>query len=321
MERLKDIVLQVTPRILGFINRDRTSKTYGCCDRYFWHYKLHDIANARFQETCLLLTLLYQHDFEGNIFYKKRKVLDWIFAIIRFWSAKLNKDGSAVEVYPFEKSSCATAFSTLAILEAFEILLNGDDPEREECFQFIETHNLKKTLDKTGTWIARSVNYDVANQTIAAALGLKLMAGLLKNSYFERESEKVLNHLKADFQKCGYFLEYGGFDMGYLSISNSCFAWYCRHMNNNDELKTIISRINDKIKNEIDALGNYDYSQTSRNTQFLYLYGFTINGDDVIQKVLTGIAANKVLTPLWMDDRYCIALAIDYLKTYLDSLS
>ena len=63
----KEIVLSQTPRILGLGDRNESSKTFGCFDRYYWHYKLLDISNARFQESTLLLALLYCNNFNKNI--------------------------------------------------------------------------------------------------------------------------------------------------------------------------------------------------------------------------------------------------------------
>ena len=57
----------------------------------------------------------------------------------------------------------------------------------------------------------------------------------------------------------------------------------------------------------------------SRKTQFIYPYGFAVfEKFSVLQKLENGLERNLILNPTWMDDRYCIAFTLDYLKTVLE---
>jgi hypothetical protein len=309
MEKIREIILLTVPRILGFIDRDSKSNTYGCCDRYFWQYKLTDFSNARFQEACLLLTLLHENNFDGNIYYKNKKVLEWILAIIDFWLKKLNKDGSAIEVYPYERSFCATSFSTFTVSESLLLLSVSDEPVRKRVTQ---------NLEKTGLWISKNLNKEVSNQMAAAMMCLNNIYLMNNNLRYKNMADKIFDIMRLDFDKIGFFPEYGGFDIGYLSIITSLFGWYYDKTACNCDIIDIIKKVNFKLESQIDEFGNYDYSSTSRRTQFLYIYGFFKTESAVFEKVLNGIRANKIITPLWMDDRYCLAQATDYLKTYIE---
>ena len=61
------IVLHLIPRILTNLDRDRDSPTFGCFDRNFWHYKVHDYSSGLLQQCMLTLGLVYSNNFEGNI--------------------------------------------------------------------------------------------------------------------------------------------------------------------------------------------------------------------------------------------------------------
>src|SRR3989344_3374676 len=78
-------VLKGMPRLLSMINRNEDTKTFGCCDRAYWHYKTSDFPNVRFQETALTLALFYNCEYRENIYYKNEKVKKWICGILAFF--------------------------------------------------------------------------------------------------------------------------------------------------------------------------------------------------------------------------------------------
>ncbi len=318
MEKLRDTILQSIPRALGQVDRNPGSSTYGCCDRYYWHYKLHDISNARFQEICLLLALVYENGFEGNAFYKNARVLDWMIAIMEFWASRLSKDGSAVEIYPFERSFCATSFSCFTVTETLNILLKSDEEAIKKTKALINRAGLVEKLRRVGTWIRENPNRVVANQMAAAINSLVNIGQLSQESSFDSAADEFFALMRSDVEKYGYTLEYGGLDIGYQSITNSCFAWYMNKRGASEDIKETIEKLSGVLEQRIDELGNYDFSSTSRCTQFLYLYGFFVVKSSVLGKVLKGMDKNSVMTPLWLDDRYSAAMATDYSKVYIE---
>ena len=116
------------------------------------------------QDGCLLLVELYLNAFEGNRFCGQAVVLEWALSAIRFWADSLHRDGSGDEVYPFERSFCATAFSACAATEAL-LLIGKDAPEK---------------MTATGKWLATRKTSDASNQLAAGALALYNI-GLLRS--------------------------------------------------------------------------------------------------------------------------------------------
>ena len=63
------IIVKMLPKVLSQVDRDKNSKTYGCCDRNHWHLKTRDFSSAILQQIGLALAEVYLYDFAGNIFY------------------------------------------------------------------------------------------------------------------------------------------------------------------------------------------------------------------------------------------------------------
>jgi hypothetical protein len=301
MEIFGQISLSQVPRILGFEDRNADSESYGCFDRYYWHYKLHDLANARFQEAAITLALAYKYKFPGNIYHNNRKVLEWVKAGIGFWLKKRHWNGAFDEAYPHEHSFCATSFSTYANTEA------------------ILTLKLKvneKRLAKIGKWLSRNENPAVSNQMAASAIALYNIYLITKDNRFRLASQDKVNKLVNAQHSSGYYPEYGGFDIGYQSITLSLLGHYylkIGDMHAQDSLKKATAWLEPEIKQD----GGYSNRGTSRKTQFIYPFGLVAMKSTAVAKLVAGLEANKILNPAWMDDRYCIHLTNDYLQAYL----
>ena len=65
------------------------------------------------------------------------------------------------------------------------------------------------------------------------------------------------------------------------------------------------------LKAEINSEGNINAERNSRNTQYLYPYSLAALGSEVLDRILIGLEKGFIPPPTWMDDRYCIAMAID----------
>lgn len=297
----KKIVLSQVPRILGFGDRAQHSRTFGCFDRYYWHYKLIDFPNARFQEVVLLLALLYKENFEGNIYSANDRILEWILGAMEFWIQNRNRNGSVNEAYPYECSFCATSFTTYAIAEGL-ISVDSD--------YFVD-------LEQTGNWLSRNNNIEVSNQMAAAILALYNIALITgKKKYLAASKEKltqVIEHQTIE----GFYPEYDGPDIGYHTLTLSCLAKYYKKSQDASVLDSL-KRAAKWAEEIITDNGSFDYSNTTRKTQFLYPHGFAILRSDVVNRHIKGLERNEILNPGWLDDRYVIPLTTDYLQTYLE---
>jgi len=298
----KDIALTQVPRIIGFLNRTEKSHTYGCFDRNFWHYKLIDFPNLRFQEAAFLLSLLYQNNFPGNQYYNRQRVLLWCASAVRYWANRRNRNGSVNEVYPYEHSYCATAMSACAVFNAILISptseMGGIDVER------------------TGDFLATNSNIEVTNQEAAAALALYQCANITEKSEYSSAARSKVSNIISHQHKSGFYPEYGGFDVGYQSITVSLLSRVYL-LDQSDTLRKSIESGIHFCECRISENGTFDNSNTTRKTQFLYPLGFARFESNIIRRITKGLISNQILNPAWLDDRYVIPLTIDYLLTYL----
>jgi len=302
LEILKEIAISQVPRILGFLNKDQDSKKFGCFDRYYWHYKIIDFANSRFQEAALLLALLYNYDSTDNPFRKNNRIRLWIDGAIDFWAKIQLRDGSFNEVYPFEHSFIATAFSTFAVSETMLLLQKRD--------------NLDNLL-KAGNWIAGNNNLKVSNQMAAAIAALYNIYLITSDEKFRKASKKKLDLLLSLKDPQGFFPEYGGYDIGYSSI---CLGYLVRYYTKSRE-ETVLPAVQKTVsflESKINEYAGFDLEKTSRKTQYIYPYAFAVTGSGIFNGIINGLKKNKIVNPLWMDDRFCLPLTIDYLQTYLE---
>ena len=202
------IIDEILPRMLGLIDRDRDSKTYGCCDRNFWMYKITDFSSGIIQQCSLTLSLLYSNSdcFETGYLYLRREHKDYykdIAIAVNRWTLKTVNHGSLDEYYFNEKSFPATVFTAYALLKSSIIL---DD-------QYV----LKSDkLNKIANFLCKKKPSLAANQDVAAAAYLWLYYNKIN------KSDKYLiqiNNLLNREEFGGEFNEYMGFDFGYATVT------------------------------------------------------------------------------------------------------
>jgi len=296
----KEKVKRHVKRMIGFTDVEQESETFGCADRGFWHYKLNDYSNARMQELCLILAFCHQ-DREGE-FYKNGKLLELIEGVIDFWIKKRNKNGSVNEIFPHEQSFCATAFSTFIITETIELL----DLDKEKY---------RSDLERTGDWLLKNANWHIANQITASIAALYNLKKMYSKEKFGLEFEKRLGLLLENHKRQGYFSEYGGFDLGYTTITMSLLARIYQK-SGIKEIHKALKESEKKVSKYLDNYARYDNINMSRKTNFVFPFGFKVIDSFLMDRIENGITNDKILNPDWLDDRYLVGLSNDYLMTY-----
>jgi hypothetical protein len=308
-------ILNNTPRLLGLLNRNISSNNYGCFDREFWHYNTVDIACARKQEAVLTLTLLYLIEHPDNIYFHRKEILEYIKAAMRFWTKIQNKNGSFNEWYPNEHSFVVTSFSTYAISESL-LLLKDEIP-------FNEYEAVVKALLKAGDWLIRRNETRVMNQQTGSAIALLNLYLLTEEKKYLNSSRDKISLLNRKQSSEGWFVEYGGPDIGYLSLAIDYLGKYYKKTGD-EQVKDILTRALGFIKYFIQpnlwAGGEY----SSRNTEYLIPHGFEIMSrinDDAL--FAASVVRKSLLTtnsfPYLFDDRYLTYNGYTWLQAYLDA--
>lgn len=297
MQKYIDFINKTVPKVLTQVDRDRHSPTYGCCDRNFWHLKIRDFSSAILQQTGLSLALLAILPYSGNSLYGREDVKDWARASVHYWGKIQLKDGSFNEYYPFEHGFPPTAFSLYSSCEVYK-RLNMNVPKLTEAFS------------KTGKYLASHRETQAYNQEMASITALYSLYTITKEKWvLSAVNQKLLLLLERQSED-GFFPEYGGADIGYLSVFFDMMAeyyWMSRDERVLKPLEKILSFILFFIHPDRTVGGEYG----SRNTTYFLPNGLEVMrqmGYPEAEAARDWLFEDAEKTGFFMDsvdDRYC----------------
>ncbi|MBW2977073.1 hypothetical protein KY347_06520 [Candidatus Woesearchaeota archaeon] len=302
------------PRILGQLDRNRNSKTYGCFDRNYWHYKIIDFPCARHQEAALTLALLYKLKQKDNPYFSNNNVLRWVNASLRFWCSIQNKDGSFNEWYPNERSFVATAFSSYAISETL-ISLNKDIAEKDLVI---------RSLRKSGNWLSKHNEWEATNQVSGAVISLFNIYFLTKDKRYLKACQDKLKELIGRQNPEGWWNEYNGPDIGYLSLTVDYLSKFFKKYPDK-KLKNSINKAIEFLSYFMHPNMTFGGEYGSRNTEYIIPGGIEIstrhnkNAVGIASAVRESLKNSVTIAPYSFDDRYLCYIAYTWLQAYLES--
>lgn len=287
------IVLHLIPRILTNLDRDRDSPTFGCFDRNFWHYKVHDYSSGLLQQCMLTLGLVYSNNFEGNIYFMSEEIRKYSIAGIDYCNKIQNSDGSFDEYWKGESSIPSTAFTLYSICETCDLL--KIEPNKEtirNAVRFLEKHVEEKAL----------------NQEMASIAAIEYSAQLLNDDKYKKIADEKFSRIISKKEPEGWFSEYGGLDLSYLTVFLDYLIRYYELTYNLDALETSKQIIN-CIKYFIHPDGSIGGEYGTRNTEYFAPYGIEYLKEtspiarSIIQRLLEYVHQNGYIN-LSCDERY-----------------
>ncbi|OYT54284.1 MAG: hypothetical protein B6U72_03070 [Candidatus Altiarchaeales archaeon ex4484_2] len=307
-------VLRETPRLISQLNRNPISENYGCFDRQYWQYTLIDFPCARMQEAVLTLALLYKIKHRDNPYHTKKIICSWVNAALDYWLVMQNKNGSFNEWYPKENSFVAAAFSSYAVSETLIQLENLVD-SRDDIIS---------GLIKSGKWISGKKEVRAVNQEAGAAMALYNIHLLTGDDFFEQKSFEKIEFIIDKQAEEGWFNEYGGADIGYLSLAVDYLAkLYTK--TGDKRLLNLLSNAVGFIKYFIHPDGSAGGLCGSRNTEYLIPDGFELLSGYIPDAALISGSVRKslgkrsLISPSTLDDRYLMYIGYTFLQAYMDS--
>ena len=314
----KKAITQI-PRLLGLLDRNKYSPTYGCFHRDYWLDKTSDFPDAVRQFAAHALALVYRHDFPESPYKNNPKIRDWTIASLEFWASIQHSDGSFDEFYPYERGWVGpTAFTTYSSIEALNLL--GDEISDES------RKRVEAAIRKAAFFIStgESERDDLANHHAMACLSVWKSYELLMDEELRKRFQKLwTGFLKYHNSSEGWSLEYDGVDPGYLSATVS-FLSKIYQTNPDPEIFKVIEQSIKFCSYFTYPNGFYGGSTGSRNTLHFYPHGFEIMTDviniagSVADKMLEGLSTDKLVPPEIMSDRYVVYRVPEYLQSYLD---
>ncbi len=276
-----EYILKMAPKALSQVDRDRHSKNYGDCDRNHWHLKIRDFSSAILQQTGLTIALLYTVDFPGNVFYRKAAVKEWAEGTVRYWKSIQLRDGSFNEYYPNEHGFPPTAFSLYAMCEVYKRLGMQDE-------------SITGAFRKTAKYLVSHIEEKAYNQELASITGLYSAYTVLKEEWILEGLGRKLDRILKLQSEEGWFSEYGGADIGYLSVSLDMLAEYY-WMSKDEKVLEPLHRVVDFLQYFVHPDASVGGEYASRNTVY-----FLPNGLQVMS-ILGNEAAEAMRQLLYSD--------------------
>ncbi|OUU21834.1 MAG: hypothetical protein CBB97_15895 [Candidatus Endolissoclinum sp. TMED37] len=307
------------PRILGNMDRNKFSQTYGCCHRDYWLDKTSDFPDAVRQFGVHALALTYKTKMPGNKYYRKKKIFEWAVAGLDYWASIQHSDGSFDEFYPNERGWVGpTAFTTFTSIESY-ILLREKMPKKI-------SERIVKAIRRAAHFIAKGESEEdhLANHHAMACLAVWKAYKVLQDKKL-LQSYKMLwkNFLTYHNSDEGWSREYDGIDPGYLSATIS-FLGKIYQENKDPDILRVCKQSIETCSHFVFPNGFFAGSVGSRNTMHFYSHGFEIFAKEIpmaasiAEKMLIALAEGKLVPPEIMADRYMFYRVPELLQSYID---
>ena len=246
-------------RNFTWLDRDPDSPTYGSFDRNFGIIKHQTLTQTSCNKIYTLITL-YKNEIPNN--YNKNKLKNLILSSAKFIILSFKENKKFNEYYPNEDGYPPHAFLSNVLGDIFSHF-----PE------FLNLPDFENTYVKINQSLSKRYETKASNQYATALAGLyKFVKNLPqhKDMINIEKHKKILLSLQ---DKEGWFVEYNGFDLGYLSITLEALTEIYKISPDKDFLNSINSII-DFYYNIIDIDGNFPFTLNSRNTEYVLPFGF-----------------------------------------------
>jgi hypothetical protein len=283
------------PRLLTQVCRDPSSPHFGCFDRDWWHYHIRDFPSIILQQGGYALYLASQLGAQGEQREGLRKLAA---AACRFWNMRATRRGAFEEYYPWEQGYPPLAFSLLAVMKL--VAEGGAEVEEVRAGTAVASRQLQRRFES-----------QAANQQVAGLAALACCRKIFPELVPETRFESLVVRTLALQTGEGWFEEYGGPDLGYLSVTVDCL-WDLFDATGDERFLTSIDRAVACIKlftaaTPVGSIGMHN----SRNTDYLVPYGLvraarqwpTTENAELVGRLLGG-AGDPAHFFHAVDDRY-----------------
>ena len=299
---LRDIVWSQVGRVLGMIDLNPASSTFGCCDRTYWHYRtVATSPGASWQQVMMAFSILSNTEPPINTELSPERLRFAALAALRWWCKIQHRDGSVDEWYRNERSYCATAFTTMAAAITVS--------ELGEALPQIEKQEILASLTRAGSWLTTRWNSEVMNQNGAAIAALLVSAQVTGSSHLAEQGRLKLLRLSREQSGDGWFSEYGGADFGYSTLMLDLLSISHRH-GGGDDILPIADSLGNWLKPFLSAHPTLPGSIGSRGTCHPFVAGARYFEEIIPDFVGISLRLEEGLNCGWstgpasVDDRY-----------------
>lgn len=310
--------LQALPRLLGLLDRDPFSSTYGCFDRRYWLHRTSDFPSSALQQGMLALALLYRQWAPANTYFEDPACREWALAALRFTWKLQHKDGSFDEWYPQERGWAGpTGYVLHSALRTAELL--GEfltDADRRQIAsgarrgaRFLINHEEKDVL---------------SNHQAMALLAVEQARAFLQDESLAEGFQHLKGRFLRGFTSEGWSLEYDGPDPGYQTATLSFLARLDR-LHPDPELRDTVAAQTAFVKNFFHPDFSFAGCSGSRGTENMFYLGLEYwpkilpPMEGIAAWAREGLARGRLLKPMDQEDHYLPYRMPEFLEAYLEA--
>jgi hypothetical protein len=309
------------PRLIGLLDRNPLSSTYGCFDRSYWHYRTMDFPCGMSQEFVLPLALAYAWQMPGGErYFQQQRVRDWCIAAMHYARKSSHSDGTCDDYFPFERAMGALVFSLYAMTETCLVLDMKEEPEVADSLDLLLEFFVRRG-DHLGK---ENETGQLANHQALAALALYNVYLLTGEERFRKWSDERRDLTLSWQHDEGWFQEYEGADPGYHSCSIDFLGKLRQKSGDDDILLPPLKKAGEFARWFMHPDGSYAGEYGSRNTYHFYPHGFELLAAE-------GHAASAEIVELFLekglpngsryyndDDRMCAHYVYNWMQAWRD---
>lgn len=304
------------PRLLGMLDREPDSKTFGSFDREHWGWKFRDFPITMLQTAIYPLALLWRHSFPDSRCYRQARVLRWIEGAVKNTCSRQHRNGAFDSVAPYTRSYGVTLAIIHCLTEVLRVL--GDDLPSE-------TVDLVRMAVRRGCEFAEKGREDYAfisnHQALFALSWLNASEFLNEPRHRDRADETIEEILRQQSRE-GWYREYDGADPGYESLGIFHLAKYWQRTRSPQLLESLRRSI-EFYAHCVHPDGSIGGVYGSRHTQLYFPAGFEILATEIPLAASIAafmrekIAQGNVPTPAVSDPENLVPLLYAYLEASL----
>ncbi len=267
-------------------------------DRNYWSWRNKDFNNGAFQCLIYSVACINNNKNFNEIYtkYNQDSLLDRVYEAIKYGSFKeLENYGSSQESFPNENSFCVTGTLLFDLICALEI------SKDIEGLNSNELHTLKKAAEFVSNNI--ETHAKIANHLLAGLASLVKYTKKIDSSniHVQKGIENISTKLKKLWHEEGWLEEYGGADIGYLTLS----LQYLIEIDEKyfPEKEYWINSIFEFLTNFFHLDGSIGNLYGSRGSSIIYPAGFLqANEKEIHHFILKAIEYNKIPVQSDLDD-------------------
>lgn len=303
-------------RLLGLVDKNPLSPTFGCFDKSFWHHRFTDFPSSARQQAVLCLAYFYTWNSNINPYFQSPQIFSLIEASLKFTMSIQKGDGSYDEWYPNERGWAGpTGYVSFALAKTYELLNEELSPEVKKP--------LKRSLLKSASFLAFGWEAHVLSNHIAMALlPIFLISQLFDSTRLKVQYKVLLEKFSYFFNKDeGWGVEYDGPDFGYQSATVS-FLSRLYGYDKNPSLKKICERSLEFISFGCFPDHSFARKLGARQCEVLFHFGveyWAYEKNSLAHRMAlwsrTSLRLNKLLIPKDHEDHYFIYRMVEFVET------